>query len=120
MRYDCQNCEAQYENADDLLPIKDVMQRVAPGEFMPAGECPECGAVCHSQEQILETVKEMFGMKSFDWPDFRQHKAELESIIAGSFTGKESVNSLVAILAVLVELQEQAVTYGYSQEEVYG
>lgn len=44
--YECQNCDARLL-ADRLQPLKDVFKRVAPGEPMPAGECPECGAVCH-------------------------------------------------------------------------
>ena len=40
----CQNCERETESP---LPLKDVLQRVAPGELMPSGECPDCGAVCH-------------------------------------------------------------------------
>jgi len=46
MKYVCQNCQEQWD-ADDLEPLKDVEERVAPGEPMPAGECPDCGAVCH-------------------------------------------------------------------------
>jgi hypothetical protein len=42
----CQNCDWTGE-ASTLNIIKDVFQRVAPGEFMPSGECPKCGALCH-------------------------------------------------------------------------
>ena len=45
----CGNCGAVHD-VDDLNPISDLFQRVAPGEEMPAGECPEedcCGALCH-------------------------------------------------------------------------
>ena len=45
MRSECQNCGA-IVNDEDLKPIKDLMQRVEPGEPMPSGECPECGALC--------------------------------------------------------------------------
>lgn len=41
----CQNCGAE-RREDQLLPIKDVFERVAAGEPMPSGECPECGALC--------------------------------------------------------------------------
>jgi hypothetical protein len=44
--YACQNCEWRGE-AGSLLDIKDLEQRVAPGEPMPAGECPKCGCLCH-------------------------------------------------------------------------
>ena len=42
----CQNCRKRWK-LDELKPLVDVMERVAPGELMPYGECPDCGAVCH-------------------------------------------------------------------------
>lgn len=45
----CANCEGRF-TADKLLPIKDAFERVAPGELMPLGECPNCGALCHAVE----------------------------------------------------------------------
>ncbi len=30
-----------------LGDIKDLLKRVRPGEIMPSGECPHCGALCH-------------------------------------------------------------------------
>ena len=27
--------------------IRDIFERVAPGETMPFGECPECGSLAH-------------------------------------------------------------------------
>jgi hypothetical protein len=41
----CQDCREQFP-VDKLLPIEDIGQRVAPGEPMPAGECPSCFALC--------------------------------------------------------------------------
>ena len=38
---------AWWGEIDDLKPIQDLHQRVAPGETMPAGECPECGCLAH-------------------------------------------------------------------------
>lgn len=35
---------------EELKPIKHLEQRVAPGEEMPSGECPDCGALCHASE----------------------------------------------------------------------
>lgn len=45
MKAHCQNCDWTGE-ADSCLPIKDLEERVEAGEIMPAGECPECGALC--------------------------------------------------------------------------
>lgn len=42
----CQNCEWIGETYE-LDPIKDSAERVAPGEAVPSGECPECGALAH-------------------------------------------------------------------------
>jgi len=27
--------------------IHDIWERVEPGEVMPSGECPDCGALCY-------------------------------------------------------------------------
>jgi hypothetical protein len=32
------------------LPEKGILDRVGPGEPMPHGECPDCGAVVHQAE----------------------------------------------------------------------
>lgn len=49
----CQNCGAIWPQASedgvgfqDVEPVRDVWERVAPGEPMPTGECPDCGALC--------------------------------------------------------------------------
>lgn len=44
----CENCDW----TDDLDPSADtaishIWERVDPGEPMPAGQCPKCGALCH-------------------------------------------------------------------------
>lgn len=46
-QFRCQNCGKLFSEDALVWPFKDVFLRVAPGEFMPAGECPECGALCH-------------------------------------------------------------------------
>ena len=47
--YECQNCGTLHAE-DSMNPIEDISVRVAPGETMPAGECMDCGAVCHEWE----------------------------------------------------------------------
>jgi uncharacterized membrane-anchored protein len=49
MKHLCQDCNKLWREEDLVLPIKDIFQRVLPGEPMPSGECPECGALCHVQ-----------------------------------------------------------------------
>ena len=43
---ECQNCKREWPDSVLINPIPDLMERVAPGESMPSGECPGCGAVC--------------------------------------------------------------------------
>jgi hypothetical protein len=42
----CDGCGMRWPDSV-LVPLRDVAERVAPGEPMPSGECPSCGAVCH-------------------------------------------------------------------------
>jgi hypothetical protein len=42
----CQNCGV-FVDEWEIKPIRDLEQRVSPGEEMPSGECPDCGALCH-------------------------------------------------------------------------
>lgn len=42
----CDNCGWTGPETD-CLEIKDFHSRVEPGECVPFGECPECGALCH-------------------------------------------------------------------------
>lgn len=48
--YACQNCTFTTTDRDQLRTVADISQRVEPGEPMPAGECPECGALCHLED----------------------------------------------------------------------
>ncbi len=49
-QYKCGNCDFV---TDDLSEVHEVVShiedRVAPGEVMPHGECPKCGALVHEQ-----------------------------------------------------------------------
>jgi hypothetical protein len=48
-RVSCDNCQWTGRERD-CSEIVNLTQRVAPGEVMPAGECPDCGALCHLLE----------------------------------------------------------------------
>lgn len=50
VRVECQNCGLQLTD-DKLHPLQHVRARVLPGEVMPYGQCPDCGAVCHPIER---------------------------------------------------------------------
>jgi hypothetical protein len=49
--YEC-DCCGDFHHIDDLAAIRDIFQRVAPGEPMPAGECPTCGGLCHARKAV--------------------------------------------------------------------
>ncbi len=51
----CQNCGWQGPDSSLKTPIPDIFQRVDPGEEMPSGECPDCGALCHIVNRTKKT-----------------------------------------------------------------
>ena len=125
----CENCGAEYECQSDLDYIEDMTDRIAPGEFVPGGQCTECGAICHDQETILKNLKNRFGIKQIDWNQFNHDKSELEWVIKENENkdlnveipySESTLESLRNIVETLEELQNQAVTYGYPEEEVFG
>lgn len=62
---ECQNCQMVW--ADKVLKdVRDLTQRVAPGEPMPSGECPSCGAVCHPVEGKPECTESIVRR---NWPE---------------------------------------------------
>ena len=42
----CQDCQKTWSDFELVTPIPDIFERVAPGEPMPSGECPNCGSLC--------------------------------------------------------------------------
>jgi hypothetical protein len=45
----CQGCDKVWRE-DQVIPLEsvpDLLQRIAPGEVVPFGECRECGSLCH-------------------------------------------------------------------------
>ena len=52
--YQCDNCEARYAGEGDLVhvfpDIPDLLARLEPGGTVPAGECPQCGALVYPAE----------------------------------------------------------------------
>ena len=49
--------------AEQLRPIDRLAERIHPGEVVPAGECPKCGALAHLQglarPELLEVLENM-------------------------------------------------------------
>jgi hypothetical protein len=62
----CQNCSTLYRE-DELDAIDDVLERIAPGETMPWGQCPdsECRAVCYPIEHSVDPIERMY-KEAFD------------------------------------------------------
>lgn len=48
--HECQNCGKLWTE-EQLNEVENLEQRVAPGDTVPTGECPECGAVCQPVEE---------------------------------------------------------------------
>ncbi len=59
---ECQSCDWTGPEAD-LKPIEEqgIFDRVAPGEVMPAGECPKCGAVAHLTKPDDDSLAALIG-----------------------------------------------------------
>lgn len=54
MTSQCQNCDWAGPDEDlgrQLEDVPDLLSRVSPGEPMPTGECPRCGALCQPIEE---------------------------------------------------------------------
>lgn len=48
----CDNCGGIFFNFQ-LKEVSDLLSRVQPGETMPSGDCPKCGALCFPHHQSL-------------------------------------------------------------------
>lgn len=53
----CDNCDWEGDD-DDLAQIDDIFERVEPGEIMPAGQCPNCGSLCHAESRHGGVINE--------------------------------------------------------------
>lgn len=72
----CENCLKLWRD-DELEEIDDIWERVSPGEPMPSGECPECGALCQpdtvdsrlrdAAKDLLEACKAAFAELNWYW-----------------------------------------------------
>lgn len=110
--YECQSC-GECWTSEELKPIPErgIFDRVAPGEPMPAGECPECGAVCHASEAtaraglpegVILSLNEKAGMRWLLSAPISWDEKVTESGKAGTSEIQEIANWLdqVAVRAV--------------------
>jgi hypothetical protein len=71
----CGNC-AWTGTVDGCREVRDLLTRVEPGETMPAGECPECGALAHLDDAEADDDPHALGCPAASgegWP-CRCHK----------------------------------------------
>lgn len=45
--YRCNNCDFQTDEHEAFPDVENLRQRLEPGDIMPSGQCPECGAFVH-------------------------------------------------------------------------
>jgi hypothetical protein len=88
MKVRCQNCERIYDS-DDITPLgdtPDLLERIEPGELVPAGECPdpECKALCHvvfdSSRTLIDNLSDPDIRSAFK-RDFLLEKANLPALM---------------------------------------
>lgn len=60
--HQCDNFR-EFVLADNLAVIKKYSERVADGEPVPSGECPECGCLCH---EVEVKIRHRFKVKESD------------------------------------------------------
>jgi endogenous inhibitor of DNA gyrase (YacG/DUF329 family) len=61
MKIVCPNCQKVMRRESQLRcvfpDIPDLLQRISPGEEVPIGECPDCGALVHVVEKQSKKPK---------------------------------------------------------------
>lgn len=45
-KFRCEDCHGLWDH-EDLETVKDLTERIDPGETCPDGQCPTCGSLCH-------------------------------------------------------------------------
>ena len=76
MKVECGNCGKVWDEEEltRVFPdIPDLTERIAPGEPVPAGECPDCGALVHA---IRETFMCRVCGEVVKAADIREHLIE--------------------------------------------
>ena len=54
----CANCGRTFTDEEELAEISELWGRVLPGDTMPGGECPDCGALCYPADAEEEHGRE--------------------------------------------------------------
>lgn len=87
----CQNCD-WVGNDEDTLPIDDLEMRVSPGEIVPVGECPKCGALCQQPQPPTYSWGEEH--PRFPVKDWQYEVANLDTLLGYSTWVEHQVESL--------------------------
>lgn len=75
MKTKCDNCQSEFRDDKELAhvfpDIPGLFERITPGEPVPAGECPNCGALVHLCSEV-ELICTICG-DSVNEADLREH-----------------------------------------------
>jgi hypothetical protein len=92
----CQDCGWEGP-ADDVGDIADVQERIGAGEIVPAGQCPECGALAQPID---------FGVAS----ELSAFKAERDIAYESAAKADDNIEKLAGVMreliAVLTEMRD--------------
>lgn len=119
----CNNCVWK-GRMQDVNPIRDLDDRISPGEIVPAGECPQCGALASLVKPVPPTA-------STDnlllWEDIAAISADLHlhgnyqtfyDRYAGQLSGFSGIWKFVVVAAVRFNhlAVEQQIVWGETHE----
>ena len=102
----CQGCD-KLMSEDQVIPLEsvpDLLQRIAPGEVLPFGECPdlECGALCHEVGETSEEWIILFNKGERKMSEVDSNFAEIiERLLAVPEFGLEVSSALYAATKVV-------------------
>ncbi|AXK44051.1 hypothetical protein [Erythrobacter aureus] len=91
---ECQNCDWK-GTEDQVEELQDVSERVGPGETMPVGECPKCGAVAHYMDEsdpktpspaLLEAISDLEAILE-DMPEVEPDAEDYDDMEGASSVG---------------------------------
>jgi hypothetical protein len=99
----CQNCEKMHSD-ETLEEIENFHERVAPGEIVPSGQCPDCGAVCHHYSETPCTPPDEAG-------DFETTMGAIEGYLSSKADhGDALAAKLVALLKPWLQIRYGAMS----------
>jgi hypothetical protein len=81
--WECANCGRFYLEESEMESVKDIWERVQPGETMPAGECPNCHALCYPIKPPLRMWTVLYSSDAGDQVEivYCDHEPTIEDVI---------------------------------------